>query len=589
MNVNTNRIAIGCVVASLVLAAAHGQNQALSVTAAPLGGYIEIPASPLLAPPAFTFEAWFTYNDSGLPTGYVYPTIGRKNFVQGIAEWFLRVDAGNNGTRNLRLWINGTSGVVSVTSPFAVGAFLNWTHVAATYDGAFARLYINGVQVAQATGTGPLVGLGAATRIGAGDVAVGGANERWNGLLDDVRIWSTARTAQEINAGMFQHILAAPNLNASYQLDGNGVDSSGNNNHGALVAGPTFATIPFPAPLYETNSPNSSLSFNGVTGTGLAKAVTTVCSTSVVTVNSDGPTSLPWDVAFNTSPTVPAGAPGSFVTGAGQVVNIDLTAGLYFVFGGLAPALLPYPGTFSASFSAPAAGTYLSVQQLNADPANSDGFSLSQAAQLGTAALAVPPTPIAGPTGDDSQVAVNVGCISFYGRSFSTLFIQSNGRITFGVGNTGFTPTAALFATNPPSFGCWTDFNPAAGGSITMTEPAPGVINVAYNGVAYFGTTTPNTFQLQLDTNTNWLAIAGLTGLAAGTGNMLIGVSGGDVVGATIPAPANFSPGGLPTVGATANATDMIYALGVRGSVTSGITRIDFFPNSYGNYDWFSQ
>jgi hypothetical protein len=222
------------------------QNQALSVSVAPMGGYIEIPASPLLSPPSFTLEAWVTYNDSGLPAGWIYPTIGRKEFTQGVAEWFLRVDAGNNGTRSLRLWIGGSGGVVNVSTPFNVGAFTTWTHIAATYDGSFARLYINGAQVAQANGTGPLVDLGSVAHIGAGDTAPGSANERWNGLLEDVRIWSVARTQAEIAAGMHQQILSAPNLSACYRLDGNGLDASGNNNHGALIGGPSFVFIPSP-------------------------------------------------------------------------------------------------------------------------------------------------------------------------------------------------------------------------------------------------------------------------------------------------------------------------------------------------------
>jgi len=223
------------------------QNQALSVSASPPGGYIEIPASPQLSPPSFTLEAWFTYDDSTIPAGWVFPTIGRKEFTQGVAEWFLRVDAGNSGARILRLWINGSGGVVNVSSPFGVGAYLSWTHIAATYDGSIARLYINGSQVAQSPGTGPLVDLGAVARIGAGDTAPGAANERWNGLLDDVRIWSVARTQPQIAAGMFQQILSAPSLSASYRLDGNGQDASGNNNHGAPVGGPVFVQIPSPS------------------------------------------------------------------------------------------------------------------------------------------------------------------------------------------------------------------------------------------------------------------------------------------------------------------------------------------------------
>jgi hypothetical protein len=240
------RSAAASFLAVALASTAGAQNQALSVSSPLMGGYIEIPAGAQLAPPSFTLEAWFTYDGSTLPAGWNYPTIGRKEFTQGTAEWFLRVDAGNIGTRTLRLWVNGSGGVVHLNYPFAAGAYLNWTHIAVTYDGGFAIMYINGVQVAQANGTGPLVSLGAVARIGAGDTAPGSANERWNGLLDEVRFWSVARTPTEIQSTMFQAITSAPNLTANYHLEGNGLDSSGNGNHGAPIASPVFVNVPLP-------------------------------------------------------------------------------------------------------------------------------------------------------------------------------------------------------------------------------------------------------------------------------------------------------------------------------------------------------
>jgi hypothetical protein len=234
-------------VLALVASLAPAQNQALSVSTPLLGGYIEVPAGNQLAPPSITIEAWVTYDDSTIPTGWVYPTIGRKEFTQGVAEWFLRVNANNNNTRQLRLWINGATGVVTLSWNFTAGALAQWTHVAATYDGSFARLFINGAQVAQTAGTGPLAALGAETHIGAGDTVPGSANERWNGLIDEMRIWSVARTQAEIAGAMYQQIVSAPNLVASYQFSGNGLDSSGNNVHGNLISNPVFVAINSPA------------------------------------------------------------------------------------------------------------------------------------------------------------------------------------------------------------------------------------------------------------------------------------------------------------------------------------------------------
>jgi hypothetical protein len=70
-----------------------------------------------------------------------------------------------------------------------------WTHVAATYDGKELRLYINGSAVLTAV-TGPIVQSSRELRIG-GNLVWG---EYFDGLIDEVRIYNRALTAQEIQA-----------------------------------------------------------------------------------------------------------------------------------------------------------------------------------------------------------------------------------------------------------------------------------------------------------------------------------------------------------------------------------------------------
>src|SRR6202008_4633713 len=107
------RSAFSLALAAALCSSASAQNQALSVSNNPQGGYIEVPPSPQLAPASFTLEAWLTYDDSALPAGWVYPTIARKEFTQGVAEWLLRVNANNTQAKLLRVWIGAQSGVVN--------------------------------------------------------------------------------------------------------------------------------------------------------------------------------------------------------------------------------------------------------------------------------------------------------------------------------------------------------------------------------------------------------------------------------------------------------------------------------------------
>jgi hypothetical protein len=81
------------------------------------------------------------------------------------------------------------------TSPLPLNT---WTHLAATYDGANLRLYVNGVQAGSRAQTGSMLTSTRALRIG-GNLVWG---EYLNGLIDDVRIYNRALTAAEIQTDM---------------------------------------------------------------------------------------------------------------------------------------------------------------------------------------------------------------------------------------------------------------------------------------------------------------------------------------------------------------------------------------------------
>jgi hypothetical protein len=81
----------------------------------------------------------------------------------------------------------------------AVTALNAWTHLASTYDGTTLRLYVNGVQAATKAVTG-------AIKVSTGVLRIGG-NGTWNdewfsGLIDEVRVYSRALTAAQIQTDM---------------------------------------------------------------------------------------------------------------------------------------------------------------------------------------------------------------------------------------------------------------------------------------------------------------------------------------------------------------------------------------------------
>lgn len=243
--------------AAMVLfpAPAFAQNLGASFTNT-VDGYIEVPYSARVVPQSgITIEAWITYDDATLPTGWRFPTLVRQGLsVGGSEDYFLRIEAGNSGARQLRWKVVTASGSsYTVNWSFAAGQLTTWTHVAATYSGTASTLFVNGVQVATVAANGsPIRDLNNEVfRIGKGsDVAT--PIEVWNGQIDEVRMWPFARTQAEIQQTMNSQLWSVPGLVSTWNLDGHTLDTSGglhatSSGAVAFVANPLVLTA-LPAP-----------------------------------------------------------------------------------------------------------------------------------------------------------------------------------------------------------------------------------------------------------------------------------------------------------------------------------------------------
>lgn len=136
------------------------------------------------------------------------------------------------------------------------------------------------------------------------------------------------------------------------------------------------------------------------------------------------------------------------------------------------------------------------------------------------------PTPgVPLPLGDDSTIEIFMPfSFSICGQTFSSVWVNSNGNLTFGQGNFDFSESPAEFLFGPPRIaGWWDDLNPSAGGTVIFNYDA-NKFWVRYENVPEYLATGANTFDIVLMRSSNHIdlkygamsAVDGLAGVSCG-------------------------------------------------------------------------
>lgn len=139
---------------------------------------INIGSTGVLNPNFITVSAW-AKADVNNKWQYIALKSGQWNFGRD-----------SDGKYYLGLW-NTSGAVIADIHSVAVGTTAVWQHVVFTYNGARAKYYVNTSLVIDNAVTGNLQTSAAAVNIG----SQAGTGNYWDGLIDDVKIASVARTA----------------------------------------------------------------------------------------------------------------------------------------------------------------------------------------------------------------------------------------------------------------------------------------------------------------------------------------------------------------------------------------------------------
>ncbi|MBM3880654.1 MAG: hypothetical protein FJ387_13210 [Verrucomicrobia bacterium] len=181
-----------------------------------------------------TVDAWVNLNATNPPaTGHAM--IFDKAWDGSANGYELAVYQGE-----LRFWL----GTTDTSKGFAVSfpmPLQRWAHVAATYDGIMARLYLDGAEVASGPLTGNILGNNHDACIG-NDNWPNSRNYAFNGLIDEVHVFNRGLSASEI-AAIYQAGLAGLCVPAPADLL---VKTSGEPDS-AFALDNTYEAVPSPA------------------------------------------------------------------------------------------------------------------------------------------------------------------------------------------------------------------------------------------------------------------------------------------------------------------------------------------------------
>jgi hypothetical protein len=174
----------------------------------------------------FTVEAWVK------PAGGLWVAVVSK-FVHTASNEGYSLEIFSDNKVSL-LYGNNWSDWNATTSDTALTSGV-WSHIAATYDGSTVNIYINGNLSQSAAWTDGVTDSGTNLLLGSRD-----GNTLYLGQMDEVRVWTVARTAAQLRESMAKTLAGNEAGLAAYyrldELDGNtAYDLSSNANNGTLT------------------------------------------------------------------------------------------------------------------------------------------------------------------------------------------------------------------------------------------------------------------------------------------------------------------------------------------------------------------
>ncbi|MCP9236094.1 LamG-like jellyroll fold domain-containing protein [Lewinella sp. JB7] len=236
----------------------------------------------------YTMEGWFNLSNVNTQQSLIAGTNSSNNH-------FLLIEVVNSTIRFLHRQPAGPTGGVNIYTPSSSPLSANaWHHFAAVRDtDNKLRLYLDGTMVVESAATVPDINSNFTLVIGS--LLQSGDSRFANGFLDDLRFWSKARTATEIQADMSKKLNGdEASLETYYTFDrgvGNGDNGSGCGNSAPCRRNALDETV------NRKTLQLNNFALSGTTSNFVAESVMPVEFTYFHAERSSGGNLLEWETA----------------------------------------------------------------------------------------------------------------------------------------------------------------------------------------------------------------------------------------------------------------------------------------------------
>lgn len=199
-------------------------------------------------PSAFTVEAWVKCD--AVAAGHHSAIVCKGNWTT-LTGWDFYLSPITGDTTHQRLRFQVMNIGTNYYNAYDAGNNIvndgEWHHIAGVWNNTSPKIYLDAIDITSLDGGYPTGGFSNAQNVVVGDTSDHNTDRKYAGLIDEVRLWSVAKTQAEIQASMNTELTGSETGLEAYWKFNNSLEDETSNNRDLTGSGsPTYSTdVPF--------------------------------------------------------------------------------------------------------------------------------------------------------------------------------------------------------------------------------------------------------------------------------------------------------------------------------------------------------